>query len=281
MKKISLLLIAILYFSANIIAQDAVATQVDIENFHKSKTYVILDENIFENYNDHIKEAVKTNWTVTDYEVAKLTDFLKHRRDSKYSFIIRTTVSYEKDKSRTEYTFLSLLLGNVGASSIARMPDLISFPLSYRDVDYDKYTYKLGAIVKFMQNHANLLKKDPSISSKNVLKYYNKNTKKLANKTLYVLKDELANNCNSLAKIKKFYSGKVKIVDKEKIKDIIINNEKDAVFLHKVGPSKKNQKMRIYKLILSPDGHLYYFNFHKYKKGKKEDAFLSKDFSKL
>ena len=281
MKKICLFFISVLFFGINITAQDVIATKADIDKFYKSKTYIVLDENIFQNYNDHIKEAIKGHWTATDYEFIKLKDFIKLRISPKNSFLIRTKVSFEKDKSDTDYTFLSLLRGSNKASSISRMPDLISFPLSYHDVDYDKYTYKLGAIVHFIQNHVDLIKANPKINSKNVLKYYNKNTSDLKNKTLYVLKEELDKDCNTAAKIKKFYDGKVKIATQEEIKKIINNNDKDAVFLHKVGPSENNQKMRIYKLIMSPDGHLYYFAFHKYKKGKYGDAFLSKDFKKL
>jgi len=281
MKKLSLFLISILFIGINLTAQDVIATKSDVTDFYKSKTYIVLDKNIFENYNDHIKDAIKKNWKATNYEFIKLNDFIKLKRDPKKTFLIRTKVRFEKDKTDTDYTFLSLLRGSNKASTMSRMPDLMSFPLSYYDVDYDKYTYKLGAIVQFIQNHVALLKKDPSISSKNVLFYYNKNTANIKDKTLLVLKEELAKDCNSLSKIKKFYSGKVKIVTKEEIEKAIINKDKDVVFLHKVGPSAENKKMRIYKLILSPDGHLYYFKFHKYKKGKKEDAFLSKDFKRL
>lgn len=281
MKKISLIFISILFFGINITAQDVVATKADIDKFYKSKTYVVLDENIFQNYNDHIKDAIKAHWKTTEYEFIKLKEFIKLRRSPKNSFLIRTKVSFEKDKSDTDYTFLSLLRGSNKASSIARMPDLVSFPLSYHDVDYDKYTYKLGAIVHFMQNHVDLIKANPKLNSKNVLKYYNKNTSDLKDKTLYVLKEELDKDCNTESKIKNFYDGKVKIATQEEIKGIINNNDKNAVFLHKVGPSSENQKMRIYKLILSPDGKLFYFAFHKYKKGKKADAFLSKDFKNL
>jgi len=281
MKRINLIFISILIFTINITAQDVIATKEEINKFYKSKTYIVLDKNVFQNYNDHIKEAVKAHWTATEYEFIKLQEFGKLKKNPKNSFLIRSKVSFEKDKSGTDYTFLSLLRGSNRASTMSRMPDLISFPLSYYDVDYDKYTYKLGAIINFMQNHVALLKSNPSINSKNVLKYYNKNTNDLKDKTLYVLKEELAKDCNTVAKIKKFYSGKVKIVTQEEIKKIIVNNDKNAVFLHKVGPSEDSNKKRIYKLILSPNGKLYYFAFHKYKKGKSEDAFLSKDFKKL
>ncbi|MBN1251654.1 MAG: hypothetical protein JXA16_05945 [Bacteroidales bacterium] len=280
MRKLNLL-IALLIFTINITAQDVVATKDDIDKFFKSKTYVVFDENIFGNYNSHIKQAVEEQWTATEFEFIDIKQYNKLRGNYKASFIIRTRVNFEKDKSETDYTFLSLLLGSNKASSMSRMPDLCSFPLSYYNVDYDKYTYKLGAIISFMQNHVQLLKNNSNINSKNVLKYYNKNKSELAGKTLYVIEDELANDCNTLSKIKNFYSGKVVITTQEEINKIISSKDKDAVFLHKVGPSSENQKMRIYKLILGTDGKLYYFDYHKYNKEKAPDAFLSKDFKSL
>ena len=229
MKKLSLFL-SILIFTINITAQDVAASKEDINKFFKSKTYVVLDQNIFANYNDHIKEAVKEYWTATEFEFIDIKQYNKLRRNYKASFLIRTRVNFEKDKSETDYTFLSLLMGTNKASSMSRMPDLCSFPLSYYNVDYDKYTYKLGAIVHFMQNHVTLLKENPKISARNVLKYYNKNTSDLEGKTLYVLKDELAKDCNTEAKIKSFYSGKIKIATQEEIEKVIVNKDKDAVF---------------------------------------------------
>jgi hypothetical protein len=191
-------------------------------------------------------------------------------------------VNFDDDKSKTAYTFLSCILGSTKSSSMAGMPDLISFPLSYYNVDYDKYHYKLGAIIKFMQNHILLLKENPKISGKNALVYYNKNISDLKGKTLYVIKDELDESVNTEEKIRKYYTGKVVITDAETIEKVIHDKDPEAVFLHKVGPSKEDAKLRIYKLIMgASDGKLYYFDYHKFKAGKAEDAFLMSDFKKL
>jgi len=140
----------------------------------------------------------------------------------------------------------------------------------------------LGAIVMFMQNHVKVTQENPNLSSKNILKYYSKNAEELGNKTLYVLKDELASDVNTISKIKAYYSGNVKIVEPEIIKKAIADKDPNVVFLHKVGPDSNSQKMRIYKVIMgASDGKLYYFNYHKYKKGKAPDAFLAKDFKSL
>jgi hypothetical protein len=263
-------------------SQDAVASKDDIEKFLKSKTYVVLDNNIFGSYNKAIKKAMENYWTLTPFEFIDATKYSQLKGSYRNSFIIRTKVNFEKDKSRTNYSFISALLGSNKASDMDNMPDLCSFPLSYYNVDYDKYHYKMGAIIKFMQNHIILTRDNPDLDSKNILKYYNNNTHELSGKTLYVIKDELDKNVNTEEKIKKYYNGKLVITTGEEIEKVIDAKDPDAVFLHKVGPSDEDEKVRIYKLILgASDGKLYYFDYHKFKEGKTGDAFLATDFQNL
>ncbi len=283
MKKLSLLLSFLFLITSYIKAQDASATPEDIQKFLKSKTYVVKDPNIFGSYNRAIQEAMEKNWTITDWEFIDETKFAQIRKSYRNSFIRKTKVTFTKDKSKTAYTFLSLLLGDK-ASSMKYMPDICSFPLSYYGVDHDKYLYKLGAIVKFMQNHVKVLQENPNLSGKNVFKYYMKNLEELKGKTLYLLKEEVAKNVNTPEKIKNYYSGKIKFVTEEEIKNAILTGKPDVVFLHLVKPPEEGdvEKMRIYKAIMgAADGKLYYFGYHKYKKGKYPDAFLASDFKKL
>jgi hypothetical protein len=281
MKKIFIsILICALYLP--VFGQDAIATPEQVDQFLKSKTYVVKDENIFGSYNKAIEQAMKDYWTITPFEVIDIVKYNQLKGNFRNSFIIRTKVNFADDKSNTSYTFLSCILGSNKSSSMAGMPDLISFPLSYYNVDYDKYHYKLGAIIKFMQNHIQLIKENPKVNGKNVLAYYNKNISDLKGKTLYVIKDELDESVNTLDKIKKIYSGKVVMADAETIEKVIHDKDPNAVFLHKVGPSKDDAKLRIYKLIMgAADGKLYYFDYHKFKAGKQGDAFLMSDFKKL
>jgi len=281
MMKICSILLVILA-TLPVYSQDAVASKDDIEKFLKSKTYVVLDNNIFGSYNKAIKKAMENYWTLTPFEFIDATKYSQLKGSYRNSFIIRTKVNFEKDKSRTNYSFISALLGSNKASDMDNMPDLCSFPLSYYNVDYDKYHYKMGAIIKFMQNHIILTRDNPDLDSKNILKYYNNNTHELSGKTLYVIKDELDKNVNTEEKIKKYYNGKLVITTGEEIEKVIDAKDPDAVFLHKVGPSDEDEKVRIYKLILgASDGKLYYFDYHKFKEGKTGDAFLATDFQNL
>ncbi|MFN8258550.1 MAG: hypothetical protein U0W24_22870 [Bacteroidales bacterium] len=282
MKRKLLFFLFTVIWSIPILSQDAVASKEDIEKFLKTKTYVVLDNNIFGSYNKAIKQAIEDYWTITPFEFIDATKYNQMKGSYRNSFIIRTKVNFEKDKSKANYTFVSVLLGSNKASAMENMPDLCSFPLSYYNVDYDKYHYKLGAIIKFMQNHIILTRDHPELDAKNILKYYNNNTHELTGKTLYVIQDELDKDVNSLEKIKKYYNGKVVITTSEEIQKVIHSKDPDAVFLHKVGPSEDDEKARIYKLILgASDGKLYYFDYHKYKQGKTEDAFLATDFQNL
>jgi len=281
MKKIYVFLL-VLIWAIPMISQDAVASKEDIDKFLKSKTYVVYDANVFGTYNKAIKKAIENYWTLTPVEFIDATKYNQLKGSYRNSFIIRTKVNFEKDKSKTSYTFLSVLLGSNKASAMSSMPDLCSFPLSYYNVDYDKYIYKMGAIMKFMQNHIILTRDNPDLDSKNIMKYYNNNAQELTGKTLYVLQEELDSDINTLDKIKQFYKGKVVISTDDEIEKVINDKDPNAVFLHKVGPSSEDEKMRIYKLILgAADGKLYYFDYHKYKKGKTEDAFLATDFQNL
>lgn len=281
MKKKLIFLVAALIIGGSAQAQDVVGTPDDVNKFYTTTTCVVLDNDMFQNYDAKIKEAVENHWKATPFEFISMEEFKTRMDNPKYSFLIRTKAIFEKDKSSTQYSFLSLLLGRKNSKNINKMPDLGSFPLSYYNVDFEKYTYKLGAIVQFMQNHVELVKNNPDITADNVLKYYSKNLQGIDQQTLYFIKGELADNVNAKEEIRKYYSGKVKCVDGEVIKKAI-NDEEPVIFLHKVGPPKGKKGTRCYKILLgASDGKLYYWEHHKINEPKKPDGFLSTDFKKL
>ena len=197
-----------------------------------------------------------------------------------YSFLLTTTVTFDIDKEKARYTFLSLLLGE-SDTKVRDMPDLISIPLSYARVEEASYAYKMDAFIRFVQDHVNLMRQNPSLIAKNPLGYYNKNTKSLAGKTLLVRKTDLQNTVDSEAKIKKVYPYKVKVVSEEQIMEAIERQDPDVVFLHKVGPEGGNFKARCYKIIVgAADSQFYYFDYHTISKAT-PDRLLLKDFKKM
>ena len=280
MKKIFAFLLVIITFVHLQAQREYLPTQEDLDHFYTTKTYVVLEENQLSDYNIEITDAVKKFWNITEYEFIKMKDFSKLSEDENASFLYPAIVSFEKDRSNTRYQFLCLSLGGENFN-IDELRDMANIPLSYYGVNSDHYSYKMGTLVRFLQNHVRLITEDPSIISQNIYKHYNENMGDLRGKTLYVVEEDLDREVNTLSKIKAVYPYKVKIVDRETIKEVIMAENEDAVVLYKVGPEGKKMNARVYKTLVGvSDAKFYYFEYHKVT-AKKPDAFLASDFKKL
>ena len=280
MKHILALLIVLFSFVQINAQREYLPTAEDLDHFHTTKTYVVLSDNPMAEYNFEIQDAVKKYWNITEYEFIKFDEFGEKSADKNASFLYVAAVNFEKDKSHTRYKFLCVSLGG-DYVSIDDMKDVANLPLSYHGVDEDRYTYKLGTMVKFLQNHIKLITEDPSMVSQNVYKHYNENMADARQKTLYMLEEELDKPVSSEARIRQVYPYEVKIVEPEDIKELIMAGDENAVFLHKVGPEGKQMNARVYKILIgAADGKFYYFDYHKVN-SKKPDAFLESDFKKL
>jgi hypothetical protein len=261
-------------------SQGYVPSHEDIKAFFTTKTLVVMEDNPLMEFNQNIRQVMKQEWNITDYDFISFKEFENKRMDPKYSFLLMTQVSFENDKTDAIYRFLHLSLGG-DYFRLNQMPDIASVPVAYFNVDEDNYAYKLGILVRFIQKHALLLKAHPEIVSVNVLKHYNDNIKEIKDKTLYLLENELAKEVNSVARIKKIYPYKFKIVTKEEIELAIKDRREDIVFLHKVGPEGTKLDARCYKIIIGAgDANFYYFDYHKIS-DKNPDGFLASDFKKL
>lgn len=261
-------------------AQSSVPTRDDINAFFNTKTMVVLEDNPLMEYNFIIKEVMEQEWNITEFEFITIKEFEELRMDPQYSFLYMSKVSFENDKTDAMYRFLFLSLGGDYFRK-NQMPDIASVPLAYYSVEEDNYIYKLAILVRFIQNHALLIRDQPQIVSANVLQHYNDNIKDIHGKTLYLLEEELADDVNSTARIKKIYSSKFRIVTKEEITKAIAERNNDVVFLHKVGPEGTKINARCYKVIIgAADANFYYFDYHKIS-AKKPDGFLAEDFKKL
>ncbi|MCK5136528.1 MAG: hypothetical protein KAR19_12120 [Bacteroidales bacterium] len=272
-----LVMIPLLHLQAQ---REYLATAKDLNHFHTTKTYVVLSDNPMAEYNFEIQDAIKKYWNITEYEFLQHDDFGDKSVDKNASFLYLAAVNFEKDKSHTRYMFLCLSLGG-DYKTIDDMKDIANLPLSYYGVDEDRYAYKLGTLVKFMQDHVRLITEKPDMVSQNVYKHYNDNMADVKGKTIYLVEEELDRNVASEAKIRSVYSNQVKIVDTDKIKELIMEGDENAVFLHKVGPEGKKMNARVYKILIGAgDAKFYYFDYHKVS-AKKPDAFLESDFKKL
>lgn len=280
MKKLAAFILAILSLS-NVLAQrEYLPTEDDLKVFHNTKTYVVLQDNPMSDYNFEITDAVKNSWNITDYEILKFDDFEPKTHDDLASFLYTAQVVFEKDKSQTRYVFLCLSLGG-DYPSLDEMKDIVNIPLGYYGVDEDRYTYKLGTLINFMQKHINMITEHPEKISQNIFKEYNDNMADIHEKTLYLVEDELEKSIRTEARIKAIYPYDFKLVTRDEIKEAIMSKDENIVFLHKVGPEGKKLNARVYNILIGAgDSEFYYFDYHKVNK-KNPDAFLEKDLKQI
>ena len=234
----------------------------EIKQFDASKTCVVLEDDPFSSYNIYIKEAVKACWKITPYEFISVKDFNVRRFNPAYSFLVITQTNFDMDKSHVLYNFLNLLQGK-DVNKLAEMPEICAIPLSFAGVSDMIYSYKLGAIVSFMQKHAQKISDDPSLSLRKYLKDYNQNIPGIKNRTILVEQDDLTPEISTIAKIKRIYSGNIEIVTNDEIIKAIENKTPDTVILHKVGPmGDRDSGYCFVMLIGTDDSELYYYNLH-------------------
>ncbi len=265
---------------ALLFSQNYVPTKEDLEKFMTTRTLVVLDSNPLTMYNHYIKEVMENEWTITEYEFIGYDEFGQRMNDPGNSFLHMSNVSFERDKLKAVYKFLLVSLGGA-YRDYSQMPDIVSVPAAYKNVDEETWMYKLGILVRFIQNHIRLIYENPDIISKNVFRHYNENTGEIKQKVLYLIEDELSPQVNSPARISEYYPHPFKIVDREEVRSAIEERKSDVVFLHKVGPEGTRIKARCYKIIIgAEDARFYYFDYHTIS-DRKPDGLTKKDFKKL
>jgi hypothetical protein len=255
-------------------------TPYDLEQFYSTKTYVVLEDSPMSDFNFEIKEVIGKVWNLTEFDFIKQAEFPEKSKDPTASFIYTSMVSFERDKTDSRYIFLHISLGGDNLT-MDDLRDLVSIPLGYAGADPENYIYKLGIMLKFMQNHLKLITENPSIVSSNIFKYYNNNISSAHEKTIYFVESELTREIGTAARIKQYYPYKFKIVTREDIREAIHNQDENIVFLHKVGPEDNREKARSYKILIGAgDANFYYFDYHMVS-DKNPDGFLVTDLKKL
>jgi hypothetical protein len=275
-----LLFVVMLVVSNLTLGQEHLPTLDDYNRFLKTKTMVVYDDALLSDFNEKIKEVMTRTWKITQVEFITTKEFEKIRDNPDLSFLMTTTVTFDRDKTKARYNFLSLLMGETKAS-VRTMPDLCSLPLSYLQVEDASYNYKLEAFVQFIQSHVKAVLENPDLIGEKGFKLYNKASGGLANKRLLLVKEELAPDIRDIKKIKAIYPYQVEIVTQEDIADAIERQDPEVVFLHKVGPEKTRIRARVYKLLVGAgDSKLYYWDYEMIENAN-DDAFQARDFKKL
>lgn len=234
----------------------------EIKQFIQSKTCVVMEEDQLSTYNAYIKEGVREFWTITPYEFIEVKDFNTRRLDPQYSFLVLTQTNYEKDKSGALYNYVNLLQGKKG-SKLGEMPEICAIPLSFAGEDDTEYSYKLGAILLFIQKHARMIDDDPSLTGRKYLKYYNRNIPQVAGKTILASQEDLSPAISSIEQIKEIYPYNIEIVEEEDIIRAITEKTPNTLVLHKVGPVGEENSGFCFKLLIgTDDSDLYYYHQH-------------------
>ncbi len=279
MRKINLL-ITLAFCVTSLFAKEHMPTADEYKAFMNTKTLVVMDVNPMSDFNFKIKDVMESVWTLTDFEFISNEEFEDKRNDPSYSFLLMTVATFDADKTKARYNFLSLLLGETD-TQVRNLPDLCSLPLSYVRVEDTSYAYKLEAFIRFIQDHVKLMTERPELIKANAFKYYNNNIKSLNGKTLYLVKEDLTADVNTASKIKSIYPHNVKIVSQDEVEEAIKRKDENVVFLHKVGPEGTKYKARCYKILIGADSsQFYYFDYHMINT-KNRDGLLAKDFKKL
>ncbi len=262
-------------------SQEILPSSKEVNTFLESRTYFVQDNNIFGTYNSAIEEAAKKHWKITSYSILSKDDFQKKKNIPTASMLIQTESHFEGQEELGVFTSLSLVLGKAGGD-INTMPEIITLPIAYNDVDYDKYDYKFGLALVFMQSHINWLKNNPNIEDKALINHYKSSRKTTKNKVLYLLKSEMEEDINSIEKIKTVYSGEVKFVTKEEIEKAVDNKDDNVLVLHLVAPLNAVKGNVVTKMILNAaDAEIYYFDYHRVKGKSQSNKFLKSDFTAL
>lgn len=260
MKK-TILVILVIAFPFIMTAQAPFPNKQEIGQFMNSKTLVVLEDGN-PVYNTYITNAVKEFWSVTPYEFIGLADFDQRRADPAFSFIILTETSFDKDKSGSAYTFINLLQGK-DVEEIGKMPEICAVPLSFAGEDDMEYGYKLGAILSFMQKHAEMISEDPSLTGRRYLRYYNKNAPEVKSGKILVVEDDLSPALNTIDKLRKAYKFSIEIVEGDEIVRAVRERAKNTYVLHKVGPGEDSYSGFCYKILFGTgDSDMYYYNQH-------------------
>ena len=292
MKKL-IVLAACLGLSLLAVSQVKTASKEDLERFMKSTTYVVMEDYPFSAFNAYVEEQFAKNWKITPFKIITIEEFDQKCGDPNASFLLVAEARFDETKSSLfrsntdlfdnmdtyTYDILNLVMGDK-SKNINQMPDLATVPICYTAVESDEsYDYKMGVIISFMQYYVKYCLNNPGKDIRDIQK---ENQSKISGYELWVLKEELAPNVNTLEKIKSVYPYTVKIVTREDIQKAILEKNPKVAIIHKVGPEGSVQgDIKCWKFIVTAaDGMPLYFSSHKITSDK-PDAFLEEDFKKL
>jgi len=284
MKKLFLFLLINSYFYLSLSSQEIkLATPEQFKKFLSTTTYVVKTDNPFSNFNNVIEESINKLWTLTKFKIISTEEFENLKTNPANSFIFLSEAAFTQNKETISLDILNITLGTK-SGNLNLMPDLGSAPLAYLPIDAEseeieeQYLYFIPGILRFFQYNIKYQANQSQVVDLDKLANINKNL--LADKILYITSDNLAMDVNSIEKIAKIYSGKVKIASKEEIYNTLLNGDSKAAVAFAI---KTNGQIGLncFKFIIDANsGALIYYAIQEVK-SKEEDGFTASDFKKL
>jgi hypothetical protein len=253
-----------------------------LKAFRSSKTYIVLEDVMFSEFNSTIKESAKLHWKITPYEIITLSQFENLCKNSQASFLMIVIGEYTGFVKNASFNVLTLMMGHK-SGDVNKMPEILSVPLSYYnpDGDEEEYGYKLGGILEgFQYAVKNILMQKTTITTATIKDIFNNYSHEVKTKELWLTKNDLSPLVNTQEKIKNNYPYKVLITSEEAIKQAIDEKRNDVVFLHKVGNPEIRNAVCFKFVINCSDGKLLYGDYHTVST-KEPNGFLPKDFKAL
>ncbi|MBE0673307.1 MAG: hypothetical protein IH591_01475 [Bacteroidales bacterium] len=280
MKKIVFLFL--LMFSGILIsAQAPFPTAEEGKLLMSSKTCVVLENSPFSGFNPAIREAVTAYWTITPFEFIDINEFNARRQDPAYSFLVLTENDYEKDKSGSTFAFINLLLGKK-VRNLEELPEFCAIPLDFAGEDAEEeYGYKMGLIIRFIQEHSALVVNSPKTPGIRYLKYYNQYVPEIAGKTILAREEDMEESISGEEAISAIYSSGFRLVSEEEIIKAVAEKRPNTLILHKVGPPDELTGAYVFKMLIGTDNaRMYYFNTHKIDQ-RNPNGFLPADLRRI
>lgn len=274
-----LLLILISALPLLLTGQAPFPSEGEIKQFTASTTCIVLEDGN-PAYNAYITRAVKGFWKITPFEFISSSGFNERRSDPSYSFIILTETNFENDKSNSAYNYINLLQGK-DVEELGQMPEICAVPLSFAEADEMEYGYKMGAILSFIQNHAQRISEDPFLTGRRYLKYYNRYNNEVIGRSILVKQEDLSPSLDNIEKIREIYVHRIEIVPEEEIVRAIEEKTPNTLILHKVGPGADAGSGYCFKMLIgTDDSNLYYYYQHTINKTN-PDGLLPADLKRL
>ncbi|MDR0605029.1 MAG: hypothetical protein LBG80_12070 [Bacteroidales bacterium] len=252
-----------------------------LKAFSSSKTYIVLEDVMFSDFNINIEEAAQQHWKITPFEIISLRQFENQCKIPQASFLMVVIGEYTGGFAKnTAFNMLTLMMGHK-SGDVNKMPEILSIPLSYYlpDGDEEDYGYKLGGILEGLQYAVkNILPQ--KITMTNFKAIFNNYSAEVKTKELWVTKNDLSLSVNTLEKIKSIYPYKVTITSEQAIQQAIDEKQNNVAFLHKVGNSNVHNATCFKLIINCADGKLLYGDYHSIST-KEPNGLLPKDFKAL